>query len=75
MHRIRTIPDAYKHVKELDPETSITPHFIRQMITEGQVPYLKAGKKYLVDVDALVEKIEQMLVTNSNDETPEKSLK
>ena len=54
MTRIRTIPDAYNHLKTLDPETSITPYFIRQMIIEGQVPYMKAGKKFLVDVDALV---------------------
>lgn len=58
MRRLRTINEAVRFLKEQDPETSLTPYFIRRMIVDGQVPTVMAGKKYLVDIDALLDYFE-----------------
>lgn len=61
MRRLRTINEAVRYLKQQDPETSMTPYFIRRMIVEGQVPTIMAGKKYLVDLDRLLEHLDQQL--------------
>jgi hypothetical protein len=53
MPRIRTLTEAYNYIKEMDPETAITPHALRRMVVSGKVPSTKAGKKYLIDMDVL----------------------
>lgn len=55
MPRIRTLTEAYNHIKEMDPETAVTPHALRRMIVSGKIPCTKAGKKYLIDLDVLFE--------------------
>lgn len=61
MRRLRTINEAVRYLKQQDPETSMTPYFIRRMIVEGQVPTIMAGKKYLVDLDCLLAHLDQQL--------------
>jgi hypothetical protein len=39
----------------MDAETAITPNALRRMVVSGQIPYTKAGKKYLIDLDVLFE--------------------
>lgn len=53
MLRMRTINEAHAELKAADPDTALTPHFIRQLILSGSVPHVKAGNKYLVELDAL----------------------
>lgn len=53
MPRMRTIQEAYKAIKETDQQTAITPHAIRRLIINGDIPSIKAGNKYLVDLDTL----------------------
>ena len=55
MSKIRTLTEAYKYIKELDSETAITPHALRRMVISGHIPCIKAGKKYLIDLDVLFE--------------------
>ena len=55
MPRLRTIHEAYGYLKEQDPGTSVTPHFLRCMAVRGVIPTIMAGKKYLLDIDALQE--------------------
>ena len=55
MPRMRTIQEAYKAIKESDEKTAITPHAIRRLIINGDVPSIKAGNKYLIDLDTLEE--------------------
>ncbi len=52
--RLRTIQTAYEEIRAHDPGTAITQYRIRQIVINGEVPCKKAGKKYLVDVDALM---------------------
>jgi hypothetical protein len=70
MNRLRTINEAYNFLKEQDPGTSISPYFIRKMIVDGQVPSFKVGKKYLLDVDALLDHLAAKLTTTGVPETP-----
>lgn len=51
--RMRTINEAYNEIKANDPSTAITPYAIRQLVLDGKIPSVKAGKKYLLSLDAL----------------------
>ncbi|MCQ4638002.1 DNA-binding protein [Anaerovorax odorimutans] len=60
MQRIRTIDQAYDEIKQKDPDTAISRYLVRQMIKQGMVPSIKTGNKYLVDVDVLEQRIEEL---------------
>ena len=70
MRRLRTINEAVRYLKQQDPETSMTPYFIRRMIVDGQVPTIMAGKKYLVDLDCLLAHLDQQLESTPESENP-----
>lgn len=53
--RMRTAPGAYEIIKEADPETAVTLHYIRKLIRTGEFPCVAVGRKKLVNVDKLVE--------------------
>jgi len=55
MTRIRTLAQAHSALKEMDAKTAVTPNALRRMVISGQIPYTKAGKKYLIDLDVLLE--------------------
>jgi hypothetical protein len=55
MSRIRTLAETYNYIKEIDAETAITPNALRRMVVSGQIPCVKIGKKYLIDLDVLFE--------------------
>ena len=59
MSRLRTIDSAYDEIKALDPNTAITKHYIRQLVTEGHISSKKAGAKYLFNLDTLLEYFEK----------------
>lgn len=55
MPRMRTIQEAIFALKEQDPHTAITAHFVRQLVVTGTFPSVKAGKKYLINLDSFFE--------------------
>lgn len=55
MSRIRTLAETYQYIKEMDKDTAITQNALRRMVVSGQIPCVKAGKKYLIDLDVLFE--------------------
>ena len=55
MGRIRSINDAHKLLVEDDPDTAVSPYFIRKLVIEGTIPSFKTGNKHLLDVDVLHE--------------------
>lgn len=61
MPKMRTINEAYKAIKAEDPETAITPHAIRRLILKGSIPCVRAGNKYLIDLDGLKEYLKNPL--------------
>lgn len=55
MSRLRTLTETYNYIKETDAETAVTPNALRRMVVSGQIPCVKIGKKYLIDLDILFE--------------------
>lgn len=53
MPRMRTIQEAYAWVKETDPNTALTLHAIRRLVTTGKIPSTTIGVKYLINLDVL----------------------
>ena len=67
--RMRTLDECYKELKELDPNTSITKYFLRQLAIQNKVPCVMAGRKRLINLDKVIE----YLNTMSLPETPHSS--
>lgn len=57
--RMRTVHEAAVELKKLDPSTAITEYHIRRLVLSGKLPRLKAGKKYLINFDALLDYLAQ----------------
>lgn len=53
--RMRTVPEAAAEIKAADPNTAITEYHIRQLALSGILPRVKAGRKLLINFDALIE--------------------
>ena len=53
--RMRTVQEAARELKELDNHTAMTPYHIRRLCLDGVIPTVKAGKKILLNLDALLE--------------------
>lgn len=51
--KMRTIDEAIAEIVSLDPNTAITKNFIRSLVVSGKIPSVKAGKKYLINLDVL----------------------
>ncbi len=57
MPRMRTIDDAYKFVVSEDSETQISRYLLRKICENDMVHHIKIGKKLLVDIDDLQDKL------------------
>ena len=53
MAKYRTIQQAFECIKALDAGTAITYHALRQLVVSGQIPSMRIGKKYVIDLDVL----------------------
>ena len=51
--RMRTISEAITAIREADPQTALPPTALRRMVKIGEIPSVKAGCKYLVNLDTL----------------------
>lgn len=69
MCRVRTIRETANIIKEMDPDTQLTEKTIRKMVSEGTIPSLKTGNKYLINVDKLIEMFETP-IKETPEETP-----
>lgn len=49
--KMRTAPQLAAEYKQADPNTSVNTYFLRRLILDGKIPYVKAGKKYLISAD------------------------
>ncbi|MDO5446044.1 MAG: hypothetical protein Q4F31_10550 [Eubacteriales bacterium] len=57
MARMRLITEAYKLIKEEDPDSALTLNHLRTIVKSGKIPTLKNGRKTLINYDALIEYI------------------
>ncbi len=53
--RMRLLKEAAADIKELDPESAVTPYFIRQLALEGKIKSIMAGRKRLINLDSLLD--------------------
>lgn len=51
---IRTIKGALEEIKANDPKSDITEYAIRKIVKQGRIPYIRSGKKYLINVETLI---------------------
>lgn len=55
--RMRTIPQAFKEIKALDPDTSITVSVLRRLVKEGAVETVQVANKRLLNLDLLFNRL------------------
>ena len=53
--RMRTVHEAAEELRMMDANTAVTEYHIRQLAINNIIPRVKAGKKYLINLDALIE--------------------
>ena len=53
MRRMRTICEAADFLREVDPQTAVTRTGLRRLVTSGQIPSVRVGTKYLLDLETL----------------------
>jgi len=63
--RMRTIKQTIEYLKLQDPDTAITEWGLRQLVKSGQLKTHRAGNRYLINLDYLIEYL------NSHPEEPE----
>jgi len=56
--RMRLLKNAYEELKAIDPNTAVSLYFIRQLALTGKVPCTMAGRKRLINLDALIDYLE-----------------
>ena len=52
--RMRTVHEAAEELRKMDANTAVTEYHIRQLAINNIIPRVKAGKKYLINLDALI---------------------
>ena len=52
--RMRTVHEAAEELRKMDANTAVTEYHIRQLAVNNVIPRVKAGKKYLINLDALI---------------------
>lgn len=55
MPRMRTIDQAAAWLQENDPDCAFTKTALRRLVVTGQMPSVRIGQKYLIDLDVLTE--------------------
>ena len=49
--RMRTVPEAFRALKEADPHTAYTLRAFRAAVNRGEIPVVMVGNKRLVNLD------------------------
>ena len=52
---MRTITESIAAIREADPQTAFTETALRRMVKKGEIPSVKSGCKYLVNLDVLID--------------------
>lgn len=59
--RMRTVTQAYAELIAIDPNTCISQNAIRQLVNTGVIPSLSIGRRKLLNLDILIEKLNDPL--------------
>lgn len=52
---MRTLKQAYETIRETDPDSVLTMTALRRLVVSGKLPSVRAGSKYLLNLDMLQE--------------------
>lgn len=55
MARMRTVGKAIQYLKSKDPDCAVSEWWIRKLLKENKIKYHRAGNKYLINIDYLIE--------------------
>ena len=69
--RMRTAGKLLEMIKEDDPDTEVTLHYIRKLIKTGQLPATVVGRKRLINADVAIEYIAQGETVDVSEREPE----
>ena len=53
MRLMRTIDEAAAFLRQADPNTAVTKTALRRLVRSGEIPSVRVGAKYLVDLGVL----------------------
>ena len=53
MVKLRTLKECYDYIKENDERSAITPYFLRQMVVQKKISFMRSGRKYLINLEHL----------------------
>ncbi len=53
MARMRSIPKAVEEIRAKDPGSCISSSILRRWVKSGQIPCVKTGKNFIVNMDVL----------------------
>jgi hypothetical protein len=53
--RMRTAQQVYDYMHKEDPESSVSLWYIRSLVKQRKIPVVKAGCKYLINLDRFIE--------------------
>lgn len=68
--RVKTVPQVIKAIKEVDPLSAVNENMIMSLVASGVLPYQKRGNRTVVDLDAVISCLNQLLNLNSNAQVP-----
>lgn len=51
--KTRTLDSCFEEIKRQDPGTALTRTALRRLVTSGEIPSVRIGRKYLVDLDTV----------------------
>lgn len=54
------ITPPFQTVKQTAISTGLSEHFLRDGIRRGEIPHLRSGAKYLINVPALLERMNEL---------------
>lgn len=68
--KMRTIKEAAEEIKRTDPQTAIREYFIRDLVVNNRIVYVRAGKKILINMDKLYEYLQEGTAPAAEDNVP-----
>lgn len=52
--RMRGVKQAVEELRAADSDTALTEHALRRLILSGELPSVRCGTKYLINMDVLI---------------------
>ena len=57
--RMRVCKKCMEELRKEDPETAVTEYYIRQLVRNKKIAYVKSGRRTLINYESLLEYLNQ----------------